>query len=107
MKLKTKIREALKKQYGEFSSVLEHQYEDKLTENLLIGNDEKKKEWITYNQVILELKHTLRNTLKVKELQYKLTENLNPNEVCIEVIKDVKNCTPELERLYHKINGFL
>jgi len=106
MKLKSKIRAALKKQYGEFKSVLEHQYEDKLTENLLGNNNKRKKEWVTYNQVILELKHSLRNTLKVKELQYKLTENLNPNDACIEVIQDVKDCTPELERLYHKIKNF-
>ena len=44
--------------------------------------------------------------LKVKELQYKLTENTNPNEVCIEVLETVKERTPELERLYYKIKNF-
>lgn len=106
MNLKKKIRQELQKQYGGFNTVLEHQYEEKIIEKLIIGNDEKKREWITYNQVILELKHSLKNILKVKQLQYMLTENLNPNEVCIEVIKDVKNSTPELERLYDKINNF-
>jgi hypothetical protein len=106
MNLKTKIRKVLKEHYGEFSSNLEHQYEDKLTENLIVGNIEKKKAWLTYNQVILELKNTLKDMLKVKELQYKLTESVNPNEVCIEVIEDLKDKSPELERLYYKIRNF-
>ena len=44
--------------------------------------------------------------LRVKELQYKLTENLTPNIVCIEILKTIKNKTPELDRLYNKINSF-
>ncbi len=106
MNLKTKIRKVLKEHYGEFDSILEHQYETKLTENLIIGNIKNKKAWVTYNQVILELKNTLKDMLKVKELQYKLTENKNPNEVCIEVIENVKDRSPELERLYYKIRNF-
>jgi hypothetical protein len=106
MTLKAKIRKVLKEHYGEFNTDLEHEYETKLTENLIIGNVENKKAWITYNQVILELKHSLKNMLKVKELQYKLTENINPNEVCIEVIEDLKDQSPELERLYYKIRNF-
>ncbi len=106
MNLKSKIRKVLNENYGDFDTDLEHQYETKLTENLIVGDIEKKKEWITYNQVILELKHSLKNTLKVKELQYKLTENANPNEVCIEVIEELKNQSPELERLYYKIRNF-
>jgi hypothetical protein len=54
----------------------------------------------------LELKNTLKDMLKVKELQYKLTENLDPNEVCIEVLETVKERSPELERLYNKIRNF-
>jgi thymidylate synthase ThyX len=38
--------------------------------------------------------------------QYKLTEDSPPNEACIEVIYDIKNLTPELYRLYNKINNF-
>lgn len=106
MSLKSNIKKVLREHYGEFSTDLEHQYEDKLTENLIIGDYEEKNAWITYNQVILELKNTLKNMLKVKELQYKLTENINPNEVCIEVIEELKNQTPELERLYYKIRSF-
>jgi len=96
----------LREHYGEFASDLEHEYESKLTANLIEGDFEKKKAWITYNQVILELKHSLKDMLKVKELQYKLTEDVNPNDVCIEVIEELKDKTPELERLYYKIRNF-
>jgi hypothetical protein len=106
MDLKDKIRSELKKQYGEFETILEHQYEDKLTQNLIDGSINKKRAWITYNQVILELKYSLKDTLRVKELQYKLTENTNPNEVIIDVIESIKTYTPELERLYYKIINF-
>lgn len=106
MNLKTKIRKVLNKQYGSFDTELEHQYEVKITENLIVGDINKKKAWLTYNQVILELKHSLKDMLKVKELQYKLTENADPNEVCIEVMEEVKDRSPELERLYYKIKNF-
>jgi len=106
MNIKTKIRKVLKEQYGDFDTELEHQYEVKLTENLIVGDINKKKAWLTYNQVILELKHSLKDMLKVKELQYKLTENADPNEVCIEVMEEVKDRSPELERLYYKIRNF-
>jgi len=106
MNLKTKIRLVLREHYGEFNTYLEHEYENKLTENLIIGNLENKMAWVTYNQVILEFKHTLKDMLKVKELQYKLTENLDPNEVCIEIIENLQTKTPELERLYYKIRNF-
>ena len=106
MNLKTKIRKALRETYGDFQTKLEHEYEVKLTENLIVGNMEKKKAWLTYNQVILELKHSLKDTLRVKELQYKLTEEADPNLVCIEVMEAVKDRSPELERLYYKIRNF-
>ena len=106
MNLKTKIRLVLKEHYGEFNSYLEHEYENKLTENLIVGNLDNKKAWATYNQVILELKNTLKDMLKVKELQYKLTDNSDPNEVCIEVLETVKERSVELERLYNKIRNF-
>ena len=106
MNLKEKIRMVLREHYGDFDSYLEHEYENKITENLITGDIEEKKAWATYNQVILELKNTLKDNLKVKELQYKLTEDVNPNEVCIQVIEPVKNQSPELERLYYKIKNF-
>lgn len=107
MDIRGKIREVLKEQYGSFETHLEHVYEDKLTENLAQGNIKNKKAWLTYNQVVLELKYSIKDNLKVKELQYKLTENSDPNQVCIEVIKDVKHRSPELERLYYKIVNFI
>jgi hypothetical protein len=106
MDLKSKIRKVLREHYGEFNTVLEHQYEDTLTQYLIDGDIEIKRAWLTYNQVILELKHSLKDMLKVKELQYKLTENMNPNNVCISIVESVKERTPELERLYQKIINF-
>jgi hypothetical protein len=106
MNLRTKIRAALMEHYGEFNSVLEHQYESLLTKNLIDGDVQSKREWLTYNQVILELKNSLKDMLRVKELQYKLTEDSNPNDVCISVMESVKNRTPELDRLYQKIMNF-
>ena len=106
MDIKAKIREALRTQYGEFKTHLEHVYEDKITESLADGNINDKKAWVTYNQVILELKHSIKDNLRVKELQYKLTDNLDPNQACIEVLKKVKHRSSELQRLYEKIRNF-
>ena len=102
-----KIRQALREQYGEFNTHLEHIYEEKVTDNLASGNKKDKEAWSTYNQVVLELKHSIKDNLKVKELQYKLTDKFNPNEVCIEVIRDVEKPSLELERLYVKIMNFI
>jgi len=106
MNIREKIKSVLKDEYGDFNSYLEDKYETRLTERLIGGDIKDKKAWATYNQVILELKHSIKDQLKVKELQYKLTEDINPNEVCIDIIKKVKNLTPELERLYYKILNF-
>ena len=106
MNIKSRIKELLTEKYGPFETDLEHEYEMVLTENLISGKLNTKKEWITYNQVILELKNSLKDTLRVKQLQYMLTDNLDPKNVCIEVIEDVKHNTKELERLYEKISNF-
>jgi hypothetical protein len=106
MCLKSNIRQLLREHYGDFVTNLEHQYETKLTENLILGSINKKKEWITYNQVVLEVKNSLKDNLRVKELQYKLTENINPNDVCIEILEDIKDVNSELQRLYYKIKNF-
>ena len=105
MDLKDNIRRVLREHYGEFDTYLEHKYEDKITETLCSGTTRIRDAWVTYNQVILELKNSLKNMLKVKELQYKLTEDVNPNDVCIEVISDIKDKSPELQRLYEKIKN--
>ena len=107
MSMRVKIQEALKAQYGEFETHLEHVYEHKIIEILVEGDIGNKKAWLTYNQVILELKHSIKDTLKLKELQYKLTDKFDPNIACIQVIKNVKHRSPELDRLYHKIKNFI
>lgn len=106
MDLKKKIKEALKEVYGEFETHLEIEYEAVITENLLNGSHKDKTEWATYNQVILEFKHKLNNMSKVKELQYKLTDDADPNQVCIEIISESDSQTDELKRLYYKIKNF-
>ena len=106
MSLKSKIKDELRKRYGEFDTLLEHQYEKVITEKLFEGPIKDRKEWVTYNQVILEIKHTLKDMTKVKELLYKLSDNSEPNKVIIETIEDIKTFTPELERLYFKVKNF-
>lgn len=105
MDLKSKIGSILKQHYGDFNTYLEVEYENKLTENLIKGDHDHKTAWATYNQVILELKFTLKDMLRVKELQYKLTDTSNHNEACIDVMEAVKDNTPELNRLYNKIKN--
>jgi hypothetical protein len=115
MDLKSKISKELRSVYGEFETYLEYAYEDKFINSMYEGDLDKhltpskleeKKRWVTYNQVIIELKHNLKDMLKVKELQYRLTDAENPNDVCIEIIKNLDEITPELERLYLKIINF-
>jgi arginine utilization protein RocB len=106
MDLKVKIKKVLREHYGEFETYLENRYEEILTENLIKGNKKTKEAWVTYNQIVLELKNSLKNNLKVKELQYKLTDELNPKDVCIEVITEIKDLSPELKRLYNKVKNY-
>ena len=106
MDLKVKRKKVLREHYGEFETYLENRYEEILTENLIKGNKKTKEAWVTYNQIVLELKNSLKNNLKVKELQYKLTDELNPKEVCIEVITEIKDLSPELKRLYNKVKNY-
>lgn len=104
--MKALIKKALREAYGEFTSPLEHQYENVIIEGLSEENMDVKRKWITYNQVVLELKNNLRNELKVKELQYYLTDDKDPNQVCINVMEDIKDSSPEIKRLYEKISNF-
>lgn len=106
MDLKDRIRVVLREHYGEFDTHLEHQYENKITNFLIIGDDNEKQAWATYNQVILELKNSLKDKLRVEELQYFLTEDSDPNDVCLTLLESIQTKTPELERLYHKIKNF-
>ena len=105
--MENRIKSVLREHYGEFKTTLETLYVDTITENLLIDNYQHRNEWATYNQVILELKKNLKsNKKKIQELQFKLSNDDDPNKVCIEVIEDVDVLTEELERLYFKINNF-
>ena len=106
MEVRDKIRVKLREAYGGVETYLENTYEEHLTENIYISTVDNKKKWMTYNQVILELKHNLKDMLRVKELQYKLTETKNPSNTCIEVLNSLSNLTPELDRLYNKIRNF-
>jgi len=107
MGLKVKIKKTLRESYGDFNTNLESEYQDKVTEVLIEGSRRKNNEWATYNQVILELKHNIKDNLRVRELLYRLTDKEDPNNACIEVIREVKSHTPELERLYYKIMNFI
>lgn len=106
MDLKYKIRKALRESYGDFETDLESEYRDKITEALLKEDINNKKEWATYNQVIIELKHNIKDSVKVRELLYRLTDKEDPKSACIRVLEGVKSKSPELERLYYKIINF-
>lgn len=106
MNTKRKIRTVLKEHYGSFNSYLEKEYANAVTTNLLSKCHSDKESWATYNQVILELKNNLKDLLKVKELQYRLTDHEDPKNACISVLETVQTKTPELERLYYKIRNF-
>ena len=106
MELRDKIKNVLREVYGDFETYLEVKYEQKVVDELYSGDIENKKEWVTYNQVILELKHNLKNMLKVKELQYALTENSEPREACITLIETMIEKNSEIDRLYNKIINF-
>lgn len=102
--MKKNIRKVLRKHYGKFLTRLEREYEMKIVENLDVNDN--RQEWATYNQLILELKHNIKDTLMVKELQYRLTDQENPNDVCIDIINKIGFTSPELERLADKIRNF-
>jgi hypothetical protein len=104
--MKDDIRRILRQSYGKFETHLEEVYANKMTEHIFEGDWGNKVEWATYNQVILELKHNLKDMLKVRRLQYNLTEGNNPKKVCINALEEIRKDSPELERLYHKIKNF-
>jgi hypothetical protein len=106
MDLNSRIRSTLKENYGDFVSDLEIEYENKVTEKLLNGDLKDREIWLTYNQVVLELKHNLRDTISTKELLYKLTDDdVEYSEVCVEKISSLIVKSEELERLYYKLKN--
>jgi len=102
--MKKRIRKILREHYGKVQTRLERQYETKIVENL--NDNINRHEWATYNQVLLELKHNIKDFLKVKELQYRLSDIENPNDVCMDIISKVNVPSQELERLADKIRNF-
>lgn len=105
--LEDRVRRLLTDVYGDFTTDLEHEYEDKIVTLLMTEEYSKKEQWVTYNQLMLELKHSLNNNLGVVELQYRLTDNENPKNVCISIIDNLEVKTPEMLRLYEKIKKFI
>jgi len=103
---KERIKDILKKAYGDFASYLELKYEEKIIHYLLEGTAYEKYKWITYNQTLVELKNVVKDELKVKELLYKLTENTDANKACIEVLDKLTTKNKEINRLYNKIINF-
>jgi len=104
--MKDKIRDILREANGSVDTYLEETFEKKILESISTRNKKRAEAWLTYNQVILELKHNVKDGLRVKELQYRLTNSENPNKVCLDVLIDIKKNSPELERLYYKIMNF-
>lgn len=104
--LEDRIKTVLRENYGEFTTKLELEYEIKLIQGLSEENNQDRNKWATYNQVLLEFKDNVKDIKLVKELQYRLTDYENPNNVCIDIINKFNSKTPELDRLYHKIMNF-
>ncbi len=101
-----RIKDILKKAYGDFTTYLELKYEEKIIYYLINGTAYEKYKWITYNQTLVELKNVVKDELKVKELLYKLTENIDANKSCIEVLDKLPTKNKEINRLYNKIINF-
>ncbi len=106
MELKQKIKDKLREVYGTFDTYLEVEYENLIIEKLLNGNWKHRRKWATYNQLVLELKNNINNMLKVRELQYSLTEDVLSKQKCLSIIEDIKKDSNELTRLYEKISNF-
>ena len=104
--LRSKIKKVLREHFISNDSLVEQQYVDKITKVLLESTDYERRKWVTYNQVILEVRDSIKDMLKVQELQYKLTESHNPKNDCINLIYNYKDFTPEMKRLYDKISLF-
>lgn len=90
---------------GSSVTTLELQYEDRLLNSIAFGGIESASKWLTYNQVIIELKKTNCNETRLKEILYRLTDGENPNDVFMSVLNGVV-LNAELDRLYNKIINF-
>ena len=101
-----KIKEILRKVYGEFNSYLEKKYEEKLVDILVNGTAYDKYKWITYNQILIELRLTKKDENITNELLYKLTEDGDPTKACVAFLDRLDKKNKELDRLYNKLINF-
>lgn len=92
--------------YGRFKTRLEIEYKYLILNKLLTGDDETRKWWATFHQVALTLKHNVKDELKLKELQYRLTNGEDPILVTTEIISRLGFQDSEINRLYIKIINF-
>jgi hypothetical protein len=106
MDTKSIIRDKLQEVYGPFETYLDNVYQEAIIEKLYNGDINSRREWVTYNQVLIEIKNSLKDAILIKELQYRLTDNEPPREVCIKFLDNLKHTNPELNRLYNKIRNF-
>lgn len=101
-----KIKEILRKVYGEFNSYLEKKYEEKLVDILVNGTAYDKYKWITYNQILIELRLTKKDENITNELLYKLTEDGDSTKACVAFLDRLDKKNKELDRLYNKLINF-
>lgn len=106
MSIKNKIKSVLIENYGEFVSVLEVQYFEKLSEKLSSNSTVEQNIWATYNQVILEVKRNFNDTLLLQKLLYVLSDDEITNDYVLNIIDNIEEKTPELDRLHIKIKNF-
>lgn len=104
--IKSIIKKSLKIDGKERLSQLEKDYENKLVKELSSKSIQQKRKWMTYNQLVIELKDNFHGRY-YKKLQYRLTDEAsNPRRSCIQTICELDHGTEEIERLYLKIKGF-
>lgn len=103
--MKEKIRVILRELYGPETTNLDKVSIDVITEGLLLEEWFEKEKWATYNQVLLEIK-LLGDTDKMRELQYFMSDDIDPKNICINIINKIDNKSTELLRLLEKIKTF-
>lgn len=100
------ILRVLRSSYGDFNTTLDNQYSNTIVNEISDNKTNVIREWLTYHQVILELKKTDTTVAKAKEIQYRITDGEHPKNVCLDVIKELTDSNSELKRLFTKINNF-
>lgn len=77
---------------------LSDDFSDMMVNNLIHDNTGK---WATYNAVKIELKNY--DKVYNEEFKYRISDNENPDKVCLDIINKIKNPSSELLRLKNKI----